>query len=573
MTFQLEVNNKEIEAKRGDTILETLHKNGIKIPTLCRLKDLTPTGACRLCVVEVEGQENLIPACSYPVEEWMKIKTHSPRVINARKTIVELLLANHPDDCLFCIRNLKCELQHLAEELHIRERKKSQKPAYLKLDQSSPGIVRDPSKCILCGRCVRVCDEQQNVATLDFVNRGGKTHVGISFNKDLNFSSCILCGQCIQACPTGALHEKTNMDEIQEVLHNPEVKVVVQYAPSVTVSLAEEFGLKAGKDVNGVMNAVLRRIGFDYIFDSSFAADLAILEESRELHERIEKRENLPMINACCPAWVKYAEQFEQELLPNLSSTKSPQQIMGALIKTYFADQYKIKNANLFSVAIMPCTAKKFEAQREEMTRKAISDVDLVLSTRELAKLIKLYGIDMNNIDSEMPDDPFGHRSSAGKILGAAGGLSEAVLRSFHYQETQKEIRNMTMGKLRGGEGFRKYTAKVGERNINVAVVSGLQYLPNVLEKVKKGDGEFHFIEVMACPSGCVNGGGQPLETREGGVKARAKALYEIDSKETIRVAHKNPFVNKLYEEYLGQPCSEFCRKLLHTGFVPRNVL
>lgn len=573
MTFSIEVNTKKIEAKRGETILETLRNNGIKIPTLCRLKDLSPTGACRLCVVEVEGQENLIPACSYPVEEWMKIKTHSPRVINARKTIVELLLAGHPDDCLFCDRNLKCELQKLAEELNIRERGRSIEKPILKLDLSSPGIIRDPSKCILCGRCIRVCEEQQNVATLDFVGRGRKIHVGTSFNRDLNFTNCILCGQCILYCPTSALHEKTSIEEVQEAIHNENQIVVAQYAPSVSVTIAEEFGFKPGKDINGILNAVLRRIGFDFVFDTSFAADVAIMEESAELLTHLEKNSEVPLFNACCPAWVKYAEQYLPELLPHLSTTKSPQQLLGALIKTDFANKKSIKSDKIFSVGIMPCTAKKYEAQREEMTRKAISDVDAVITTRELAKLIKLYGIDVHSIEPETPDAPYGQRSSAGKLLGVGGGLTESLVRNVFFMLGEKDFKKANLVKLKGSEGFRIVEVKVEDRMLNFAIVSGLQYLPKLLDELRLKKTRIDFVEIMACPGGCINGGGQPIESVEGSIKMRAKALYDIDLKETIRYAYKNPFVTELYERLLEKPGSEKSKSLLHTAYHFKEVL
>ena len=389
MNFDIDVNNRVIQVRRGETILSALNRNGINVPTLCSLKGLSPTGACRVCVVEVEGFENLVTSCSYPVKEGMKIRTHSPRVVKARKTLVELLLSNHPDDCLYCERNGYCELQDLSVELNIRERRISGRKSRHRLDLSSPSIMRDPAKCILCGRCVRTCDEIQSVSTLEFINRGSKTLVGTSMNRDLNFSSCIACGQCVMVCPTGALHEHSNLDEMQDALNNKTQKVVIQYGPSISVSLAEEFGIKAGKDINGLLVAALRKIGFDFIFDSTFAADLAIMETAAELQQRIETNENLPMISSCCPAWVKFVEQFYPDLLPLLSSTKSPQQLMGTIIKTYFASKQGLNPNEIFSVAVMPCLAKKFEAQRVEMTSKGLSDVDLVLSTRELARLIR----------------------------------------------------------------------------------------------------------------------------------------------------------------------------------------
>lgn len=572
MTFQIEVNGKEIGAKKGETILETLIKNGIKVPTLCQVKDLTPSGACRLCVVEVEGIDKLVPACSFNVQDFMRIKTHSPRVIKARKTIVELLLANHPDDCLFCERNLNCELQMLADELNIRERKKVFTKQYAKLDKSSSAIVHDSSKCIMCGRCIRICDEQQHVSTYDFIGRGKDIHVGLSFDSELGFSSCISCGMCILACPTGALHEKINIDEVQEAIFHKNITTAVQYAPSVTVSIAEEFGLKPGKDLEGIMNTILRNIGFDYVFDSSFASDIMILEESKELVNRLENKDKLPMFDSSCPAWVKYAEQFHQELLPKFSTVKSSQQILGALLKTHFSGLKNINSESLFTVSIMPCTSRKFEAQRVEMGRKAILDVDAVITTRELARLIRLFGIDINNLDIGYPDVPYAQRSSSGKIIGASGGISEAVMRTSNFLLDKKELDVLAVKKLRGGEGLRIHQTKLGPYNFNVMVVSGLAYIDKAIKELKDPNNDIHFVEVMACPGGCVNGGGQPLNNKYEGARLRSKALYDIDSKETIRVAHKNTYVKKLYEDFLGEPCNKLCKDLLHTSFTERTI-
>ena len=428
MLINIEVNNKKIKAKKGETILETLYSNGIKIPTLCRMEGFSPTGACRMCVVEVEGKAGLIPSCSHPIEEPVKIRTHSPRVISARKMLVELLLSNHPDDCLYCIRNGNCELQDLAVELNVRERRISGEKSKARSDHSSPGIVRDPAKCILCGRCVRVCDEVLDISTFDFIKRGNKTAVATSMNKDLNFSNCINCGQCIMVCPTGSLHEKTNFDIVQDMLSNPEVKVIAQYSPSISVSLAEELGLRSGKDINGILNTTLKRMGFDKVFDNSFGADLAIYEQSAELADRVKNDENLPMISSCCPGWVKYMEQSHPDMIDYVSTGKSPQQMLGAMIKSYYAEKENISPEKIFSVSIMPCTAKKFEAQREEMTHKGVSDIDVVLTTRELMKLINLYGIDVQSLDEEMPDYPFNTRSSSGKMVAVTGGVSEGIL-------------------------------------------------------------------------------------------------------------------------------------------------
>ncbi len=573
MQLNIEVNGKEIQARRDETILTALLRNGIRVPTLCSIKGLSPNGACRICVVEVEGKAGLVPSCSHPVEEGMKIKTHSPRVVKARRTILELLLSNHPDDCLYCERNENCELQDLAVELNIRERRISGKKSKHRLDLSSPGVVRDPAKCILCGRCIRICDEVQGVSTLEFVNRGSKTVVGTAMNRDLNFSSCISCGQCVMVCPTGALHERSNLDDVLDALNNPHQKVVVQYGPSVSVSLAEEFGIKAGKDINGVINAALRKIGFSYIFDTTFGADVAILESAMELKKRIETNQFLPMFSSCCPAWIKYAEQFKPEVLPLISTCKSPQQIMGTIIKSFFAPAEGINPNEIYSVAIMPCVAKKFEAQREEMTQKAISDVDAVITTRELARLIRLYGIDIHSIEPQQPDSPLGMRSSAGKLFGTSGGATEGIFRTLHYYMTGKEMQQPKIADLRSNGAIKEIELKIGNKKLTAILVSGMGNIRPLLDSVAAGEVKAHFIEVMACPGGCVNGGGQPFGSSEKDVKARAKSIYEIDEVETIKVAHKNPMVTDMYERFLEAPGSDLSKKYLHTRYTKRDVL
>ena len=573
MQFNIEVNNRVIEVRKGETILSALYRNGIKVPTLCNMKDLSPTGACRVCVVEVEGKENLVTSCSHPVEESMKIKTHSPRVVKARKTLVELLLSNHPDDCLYCERNGCCELQDLAIDLNIRERRIAGKKSRHKLDLSSPSIVRDPAKCILCGRCVRVCDEIQSVSTLDFLNRGNRTIVGTAMARDLNFSSCINCGRCVMVCPTGALHEHSYMDEVLDSLNNPSLQVVVQYGPAVTVSLAEEFGIKAGKDINGVINAALRKIGFSHIFDTAFAADLAVMETVEVIMQKMETGEGFPIISSCCPAWVKYAEQFYPEVLPYISTCKSPQQMLGSIIKSYFAPHQSINPNSLYSVAIMPCLAKKFEAQREEMTHKAISDVDVVLTTRELSRLIKLYGIDIHNIEPQSPDSPFNMRSSAGKLFGTSGGTTEAILRTLHHRITGKELNSLKLHDLRSVTGIKEIPVKIGGKEFKVILANGLTGIDKLMEGILKKTINAHYIEVMACPGGCVNGGGQPFKSGEKDVKARIRSLYEIDEVDTLKASHKNPLITELYEKFLEKPGSDKAKQQLHTCYTKRDVL
>ncbi len=573
MTYTIEVNSKVIEARKGDTILATLRRNGIKVPTLCSMKGLSPTGACRFCVVEVEGISNLVTSCSYPVEAGMRVSTHSPRVVRARKTLVELLLSNHPDDCLYCQRNNSCELQAIAADFNIRERRISGRKSRHKLDLSSPCLIRDPSKCILCGRCVRVCEEIQMVNTFALVNRGSHTHIGTAMGRNLNFSNCIGCGQCVMMCPTAALHEQTSLDEVQDALNNSQLKVVVQYGPSITVSLAEEFGIKPGKDWNGVVVAALRKIGFDFIFDTSFGADVAIMETVSELTNRIQKGSDLPMVTSCCPAWVKYAEQSYPQLLPLLSSCKSPQQVMGAIIKTHLPGRLKIPSDSIHSVSIMPCLAKKFEAQRVEMTSKGISDVDTVLSTRELAKLIRLYGIDMNAIEPQQADVPFGTRSSAGKLFAISGGTSEGVARTLYHSITGKDLQLPKLNDLRAGGNVKEVVMRMGKQDIKFLLVNGMTGLQAVLASIEAGQYNAHFVEIMACPGGCVNGGGQPFGFDEREVKGRTKAIYDIDETETNKLAHRNPAVVELYKQHLEAPGSPKAKKLLHTSFTKRNVV
>ncbi|MBI9053752.1 MAG: (2Fe-2S)-binding protein [Bacteroidales bacterium] len=573
MVIEIEVNGKNIKANKGDTILETLYNNGIKVPTLCRMDGFTPTGACRMCVVEVEGKTDLIPSCSFPVDESLKIKTHSTRVIRARKMLVELLLSNHPDDCLYCIRNGNCELQDLAVELNVRERRISGDKSKLNSDHSSPGIIRDPAKCILCGRCVRVCEEILDVSTFDFMRRGNKTAISTSMNKDLNFSNCINCGQCIMTCPTGALHEKTNFDIVQDMINNPEMNVIAQFSPSIAVSLADELGLRSGKDISGILVAALKRIGFDKVFDTSFGVDLAIYEQSAELADRIKNDENLPMFSSCCSGWIKHMEQSHPDMIDNVSTSKSPQQMMGAMIKSYFAEKEDISPNKIFSVSIMPCTAKKFEAQREEMTHKGVSDIDVVLTTRELVKLIHLYGIDVQSLDEEKSDAPFNNRSSAGKMPAVSGGLAESIARTLAFHLTEKELTNIKIAKLRGTKERRETYVKIGRQQIGFAVVSGLKNANNLIKEIRDGKSDIKFIEVMACPGGCINGGGQVFTNDDKALKNRAKIIYDLDDKEAINVAHKNSGILELYKEFLGEPMSEKCVKFLHTKYTQRDVL
>ena len=569
----IEVNNQQIQAKKGETILEALNRNGINVPTLCRMEGFSPTGACRLCVVEVEGKSGLIPSCSFPIDEPLKIKTHSPRVIRSRKMLVELLLSNHPDDCLYCVRNGNCELQDLAEELNVRERRIAGNKSKASIDQSSPGIVRDPAKCVLCGRCVRICEEVQEVSTFDFIKRGNKTSIATSMNKDLNFSNCIHCGQCIMVCPTGALHEKTNFDVLLEMLNNPDIKVIAQFSPSVTVSIAEELGIRSGKDISGLIINALHKIGFYKVFDTAFASDMLIYEQAAELVDRIKYKGNLPLISSCCPGWIKYMEQSHVDLMENVSTCKSPQQMMGSMIKSFYAQQETISSEKIFSVSFMSCTAKKFEAQREEMTHKGISDIDLVLTSRELLKLIKLYGIDVQLLDEEIADNPFNTRSSAGKLVAASGGIAEGLIRTFYFLSSKNEIPDYKITKLRSSKDRREIFIDIDDSRIGVAVVSGLKHANKLLEEIRNGRDDLHYVEIMACPGGCINGGGQPFCNDDKILKARLKTIYDIDEKSSND--ENSTIINILIDKVnvLAETVSVKANSYLHTKYSKRDVL
>jgi NADH-quinone oxidoreductase subunit G/NADP-reducing hydrogenase subunit HndD len=571
--FNVEIDGRVVQASEGETILTVCKRQGIRIPTLCYIEGLAPSGACRMCVVEVEGYPGLIPSCSYPVAEGMKIKTSTPNVLNARRTIVELLVSDHPDDCLYCIRNGQCELQKLAADLDVKRLSFSKSKTKRRADVSSPSIVRDPEKCILCGKCVRICEEVQGVAAIDFIGRGCKAFVGTAFDSGLNVSSCINCGQCIMVCPTGALSERSYVDEVAAALADPDKFVVVQHAPSISVTLAEEFGVKAGRDVDGQMVAALRRLGFKRVFDTSFSADLTIMEEGSELVQRIKTGGKLPMMTSCSPGWIKFVEQFYPDMLENVSTCKSPQQMLGALIKSFFAQREGLEPAQIVSVSIMPCTAKKFECQRPEMAVDYVPDVDYVLTTRELAQLFRRYGLELGAMTPETADTPFGERTSAGKIFGATGGVMEAAIRTAYFLLTGQEYPEEKIPAVRGLKGHKEIKLKIGELEVGAAVVSGLGNARKLLDEIKAGRNDIHFIEVMTCPGGCISGGGQPINTDIEAVKGRLQALYQIDRDDRVRVSHKNESITRLYREFLGEPLGKVSHRLLHTHYKKRDIM
>ena len=570
---KIEVNGRPVEAEVGEMLLAAIRRVGINVPTVCNMEGLPPTGACRLCVVEVEGQRNLVPSCAFPVFDGMKVNTHSTRAVDARRMIVELLLADHPEDCFYCDRNGNCQLQALAAELGIRRRRFNGHKAFHPIDMSGDSIIRDPDKCVKCGKCVRVCDEVQGVACIDFIGRGSKTTVGTAFDEGLNVSSCVNCGQCVTICPTGALIGKPHIHRVMDALNDPELHVVIQHAPSVSISIGDEFGIPIGVDSIGVMTAALRRLGFDRVFDTSFSADLTIMEEATELVHRVKNGGALPMFTSCSPGWIKFVETFYPQNIPNLSTCKSPQGMLGAVIKTYYAEKNNLDPKKIFSVSVMPCTAKKFEAARPELGRDGYHDVDAVLTTRGLAQLIRRFGLDLPNLQPEEADSPFGERSSAGKIFGASGGVMEAAVRSAYFFLTGRELGKLEIDAVRGLGTIKEAHLDVDGLNVGVAVVNGLGNARKLLDEVNAGRKDLHFIEVMTCPGGCVGGGGQPYGTNRDRIKMRIQSLYQIDGADKLRVSHKNEEIQKIYKEFLGEPNGPKAHELLHTFYHERETL
>jgi iron-only hydrogenase group A len=568
--MRITLNGKECWANSGETILTVAAREGINIPTLCFLKGFSPTGSCRVCVVEVEGQRNLVPSCAFPVSEGLVVETNSPKVRRARKTIIELLIANHPQDCLACVRSGSCELQSLSQEYDIRsfryqgERRKS------KLDIASASIERDPDKCILCGRCVRVCHETQNVGAIDIANRGFNSYVTPAFDQSLNTVACVNCGQCIVVCPVGALTENTHLKQVWSAINNKEKYVVVQVAPAVRVALGEEFGMDPGSVVTGKIVTALRRLGFDRVFDTNFSADLTIIEEATELLGRINNGGKLPMMTSCSPGWIKYIEHFYPDLLGHLSTCKSPHEMQGALLKSYYAEKMKIDPSKVYTVSIMPCTAKKYESQRPELSDEH-QDVDAVLTTRELAKMIRTAGIDFAKLADDQFDDPLGESTGAAVIFGSAGGVMEAAIRTAHFTLTGEEMAGMDFKPVRGLNGVKRADVEVAGTVLKVAAVNGLGNIDKFMDEIREGTSDYHFIEVMACPGGCINGGGQPLPSDPDKTEKRMQSIYKIDQSMPKRGSHQNESIKKLYEEFLGEPNGHKAHELLHTHYFERE--
>ncbi|NLI22575.1 MAG: 4Fe-4S binding protein [Clostridiales bacterium] len=571
----LTIDGVHVEVPAGTTVLEASRQAGVKIPTLCYLKDINQSGSCRMCVVDT-GARAFQAACVLPVSKDMVVKTSTPELREARKTVLELILSNHDKKCLTCVRSQSCELQKLCLDLGVENGDAyAGSVNHYDVDDVSPSIVRDNNKCVICRRCVAACDKVQKVGVIGPVMRGFKTAIASPWQLHLSEMACVNCGQCITVCPVGALHEKDDTDTVWKYLSDPEKHVVVQPAPAVRAALGEEFGLPMGTSVTGKMVSALRRLGFDKVFDTDFAADLTIMEEATELVDRITNNGVLPMITSCSPGWIKYCEHYYPEFIPNLSTCKSPHEMEGAMVKSYYAERADIDPKNIIVVSVMPCTAKKFEAKRPELSNGGFPDVDVVITTRELARMIKEANIDFGKLPDGEFDDLLGESSGASVIFGATGGVMEAALRTAYEVITGEELKDVNFAAVRGVEGIKEATVKVGDLDVSVAVASSTAMASKLLESVKSGEKKYAFIEIMGCPGGCVNGGGQPIVDANTRAtvdirKERAKALYNEDQGKAIRKSHENPMIKKIYADFLEKPNSHKAHKLLHTTYTAR---
>ena len=571
----LTIDGVKVTTKKGTTILEAAKEAGIDIPTLCFLKDINEVGDCRMCIVEVKGRRGFATSCIQTVEEGMVVHTHTPNVLEARHVILDLIISNHAKDCLTCTRSGNCELQALAVKFNVLDVEFPGEMTKHKVDDLSPSIVRDFNKCILCRRCVAACKNVQKIGAIDCINRGFESCISTVGDHSLNDVNCTNCGQCIEACPTGALHEKETINDVWVKLKDPDAYVVVQTAPAVRVALGEEFGMPIGTNVTGKMVTALKRLGFDKVFDTNTGADFTIMEEANEFVERFKENDHLPMITSCSPGWVKYIEMNYPELLPHLSTCKSPHQMFGALVKTYFAKREGIDPSKIYMVSVMPCIAKKFERQRAEMQNEGLYDVDNVITTRELSRMIKQANIEFEQLEDSTFDNPMGEATGAAAIFGTTGGVMEAALRTAQDILTGQDLEKIDFEQVRGGEGIKRATVNIGGKDIKVVAASGLANAQRIMEEIKSGKADYQFVEIMACPGGCIMGGGQPIKSskirREVDVrKLRADALYSIDEKSTIRKSHENPILKQIYAEYLEAPGSYRAHKLLHTHYVER---
>ena len=576
--INIKINGMDVSVPDGFTILEAARSIGIEIPTLCHMKDSNEIAACRICVVEVKRARSLVASCVYPVTEGMEIETNTLRVQNARKKTLELILSTHNRTCLSCVRSGNCKLQTLCHDLGVENEGAfdGAKPVY-EIDYSAPHMVRDNNKCILCRRCVAACSAQ-HVGVIGVNDRGFDTHIGSAFDKQLNDVACISCGQCIVNCPTGALYEKDDTDKIFKALADPTKTVIVQTAPAVRAALGESFGMPIGTNVTGKMVASLRRLGFDKVFDTDFSADLTIMEEGTEFIDRLKNGGKLPLITSCSPGWIKFCEMYHPDMLENLSTCKSPQQMFGAVIKTWYAEKNGLNPKDIVSVSVMPCTAKKFEIGREDQSAAGdgIADLDITITTRELARMIERAGIKFNMLPDEKFDNPLGEASGAAVIFGATGGVMEAALRTVVEVLEGKEMGNVDYEVVRGTAPFKEATLNVAGMDVKIAVVSGMEAAHELLKKVESGESQYHFIEIMGCPGGCVNGGGQPIQPASvrsfTDIKGlRASALYSDDKANKLRKSHDNPMIKELYKEYLGEPGSHLAHKILHTTYKDRS--
>lgn len=562
------INGKEVEYTNEPNLLEVMRKHGFNVPTFCYRPDLTPFGACRMCVVEIEGR-GIQSSCTMPPEPGLKIETNTARTRRIRKTVLELILANHDRECTTCDKSGNCELQKYSDEYGIRTIKYAQKEDFLPIDDSNPSIVRDPNKCILCGACVRACTEHQGHSVLGFANRGSKTQVQPMAGKNIGEVDCVYCGQCAAVCPTGALTIKSDIENVWKEITNPQKKVVAQIAPSVRVALGEMFGLKPGENSIKLIAAALKAIGFDLVFDTNFAADLTIMEEGTEFLTRLKENKDLPLFTSCCQAWVKYIEQSHPEMINHLSSCKSPQGMLASVIKEMVPRNFEgFSEDNLVSVSIMPCTAKKVEAKRPQLMTKGRSDVDYIITTQELGKMIKSAGIDFTKLEPVELDTPFGEYTGAGTIFGASGGVAEAALRTAYELATGEKLEDVNIKQIRGMDKSKTIELDLKGTKVKVKVVSTLKEAEKCIQEVKDGTADYQMLEVMACPGGCINGGGQPISCNDSNIKElRAQGLYFDDSSCEIRKSHENPAIKKLYDELLEKPNSHKAHEMLHTTY------
>ena len=572
----LTIDDQEVKVKKGTTILQAARQVGIDIPTLCFLKEINEVGDCRMCIVEVEGRRGFATSCIQKVEEGMVVHTNTQNVLEARHVILDLIISNHAKDCLTCTRSGNCELQALATKFNISKVEFEGERTEHQIDDLSPSIVRDFNKCILCRRCVAACKNVQKIGAIDCINRGFESCISTVGDHSLNNVNCTFCGQCIQSCPTGALHEKETIDDVWIKLKDPDTYVIAQTAPAVRVALGEEFDMPIGTNVTGKMITSLKRLGFDKVFDTNTGADFTIMEEANEFIERFTENEHLPMITSCSPGWVKYIEMNYPELLPHLSTCKSPHQMFGALLKTYYARKEGIDPKKIYVVSVMPCIAKKFERQREEMKNDGLYDVDNVITTRELSRMVKQANIEFTKLEESEFDIPMGEATGAAAIFGTTGGVMEAALRTAQDTLTGKDLEKIDFKQIRGGDGIKKATVNIAGKEIKVVAVSGLANAREILEEIKLGKADYQFVEIMACPGGCVMGGGQPIKSSKVRAemnvrKLRADSLYTKKKKSTIRKSHENPVVKKIYKEFLEKPGSYRAEKLLHTHYKERE--